>query len=87
MTNTLTVKAYKITGYTKAGKFVCTGFGTQLKEIVAYFIEKYPRFKGDAEIELAYLERSGEMLIDRYSTAWQILDSFESTKELKNYGV
>lgn len=70
-------KTYQITGCTSAGRPVYVGFCDALRIAIAYFIEKYPRFKGRAKICTQLAEDVDEK--------WEIIDSFQSTSELKEY--
>lgn len=81
---TKTKKTYGITGKTSTGKFVCTGFGDK-KFVIEYFIQKYPRFKGYAEIRTQFAQDMGNGMLCADYGRWETIDSFHSTKELKEY--
>ena len=78
-------KTYQITGCTSAGRPVYVGFCDALRIAIAYFIEKYPRFKGRAKICTQLAEDVGNGLLCAEYEKWEIIDSFQSTSELKEY--
>ena len=78
------VKIYVIHGRTSKNSYVCTGWFTKTRGAVEEFIKKYPRFKGEAEIQTQFAEDFGHGVLIA-SSRWEAIDSFESTKELKQY--
>ena len=80
-------KMYQIGGHTKAGTYCTTSLSRDLKKVISQFIENYPRFKGKARILHAKHMDCGHGLWMKNSTPWETMDTFESTKELKTYGV
>lgn len=82
-----TQKMYTISGYTKANKWCCSFMGSDLKKVIANFISRYPRFKGEAQIRHSMHKDCGHGLWMKNSPPWETMDTFQSTKELKTYGV
>ena len=78
-------KTYEIVGRSQGDTFVCTPFCSKLRIAVDYFVKKYPRFKGAARIRTQLAQEIDTGLLITDSSAWVIIDSFESTKELKEY--
>lgn len=78
-------KTYEISGRTTAGKHVIIGFCNSMKNAITLFINKYPRFKGVAEIRTQFAEDMGNGMLCADHEKWETIDSFESTKELKEY--
>lgn len=79
-----TKRTYQISGYTKANNYVTTGYWDTMKGAVLNFLEKYPRFKGEAMIMTQQAEVMNHMLLVSGSK-WGVLDTFCSSKELKEY--
>jgi len=74
---------YKVTGKSKAGRSVYTHNFTSIKLAVESFVDSFPRFRGEASIK-KYI--SEEICPGIFRTAFQgfeVIDSFESTKEIK----
>jgi hypothetical protein len=78
-------KMYEIVGRTTAGNFACSGFCSELRIAIDFFIEKYPRFKGEALIKTQFADDIGDGVLVANAANWEIIDSFNSTKELKEY--
>jgi len=78
-------KTYMIAGRTTKGNFVTVGFADSIKWAVEYFIEKYPRFNGNAEIRTQMATDLGNGILCADYGHWETIDSFQSTKELKEY--
>jgi len=79
------VKMYQIVGHTQANKYCCSGWSQELKRVVKDFISNYPRFKGEATIQIGKLKDCGRGMYLACGNPWVKIDTFQSTKELKNY--
>lgn len=81
-----TQKMYQISGHTKTSNYCGSCVSDKLEEVIANFIGKYPRFKGEGDIRHGNVERedNSEWFVVHYET-WKTLGTFESAKELKNY--
>lgn len=78
-------KMYLIESYDKNRLFGTSFINPDLKSVIEVFIEMYPTFKGKAKIKHAMHEetKDGRWMTD--SRDWQVMHTFQSTKELKTY--
>lgn len=73
---------YGIYGRTQTHKFACASFGT-MKFVIESFLEKYPRFKGTAQIWRAIPNRSMKELSWVKHEDQTIVVNFDSSKKLR----
>lgn len=79
------VKMFEIKGFTESRKYVSSGWSRTAENAAEFFLRKYPRFKGKADLRTAFLEQlhEGFFLNSSETTRWEYLDKFESAKEIK----
>lgn len=80
-------KMYGISGRNSSGKYCGVSFCLSFKRAVEYFIEKYPRFRGFAEIRSEMAEDRGNGMFCANYGSWETIDTFKTTKELKEYTI
>mgnify|MGYP001581381687 CR=1 FL=1 len=78
-------KTYCISGTTTSGKYVTVGFFDSIRWGITHFIEKYPRFKGKAELRTQMATYLGNGMLCANPGRWETIDSFETVKEMKEY--
>ena len=77
-------KTYEVVGRTIAGTFVSVGFCSDVQILYAHFLKRYPRFKGNARVRTQMAEDMGDGLLVADTAKWEVVDSFESSKQLKD---
>ncbi len=77
-------KLYHITGRTKGRKYVCTGPYSKKAHAIYAFLDKYPRFRGIANIyheNFHYLTGNSGLVESTYDG--KIVEVFESAKNMR----
>jgi len=76
-------QTFRISGRTERGSVCSMPYYSNKEVAIAYFIHKFPRFRGNGEIMTQMVQDYGDGFVMADASNWQPVCTFKSTKELK----